>query len=36
VSLDFDWRAVPPIVELRRVVLPIRQADAKGVEAGSV
>jgi hypothetical protein len=36
VSLDFDWRAVPPIVELRRVVLPIRQADAKGVEAGSM
>jgi len=28
VSLDFDWRAVPPIVELRRVVLPIRQANA--------
>ena len=22
--LDFDWRAVPPIVELRRVVLPSR------------
>jgi len=29
VSLAFDWRAVPPIVELRRVVLPIRQADVK-------
>jgi hypothetical protein len=36
VSLDFDWRAVPPIVELRRVVLPIRQADAKSAEAGSM
>jgi hypothetical protein len=36
VSLDFDWRAVPPIVELRRVVLPIRQADVSGVEAGSM
>ena len=24
--LDFDWRAVPPLVELRRVVLPVRQA----------
>ena len=22
--LDFDWRAVPPLVELRRVVLPAR------------
>ena len=35
-SLDFEWRAVPPIVELRRVVLPIRQADTRGVEAGSM
>jgi hypothetical protein len=24
--LDFDWRAVPPLVELRRIVLPVRQA----------
>ena len=24
--LDFDWRAVPPLVELRRVVLPARPA----------
>ena len=28
VSLGFDWRAAPPLVELRRVVLPIRQAPA--------
>jgi hypothetical protein len=25
VFLDFDWRAVPPIIELRRVVLPAKQ-----------
>lgn len=25
--LDFDWRAVPPLVDLRRVVLPIRHVD---------
>jgi hypothetical protein len=25
--LDFDWNAVAPLVELRRVVLPSRQAD---------
>ena len=24
--LDFDWRAVPPLVELRRIVLPARVA----------
>ena len=24
--LEFDWRVVPPLVELRRVVLPVRQA----------
>lgn len=24
--LDFDWRAVPPLVELRRLTLPSRQA----------
>jgi len=24
VFLDFDWRAVPPLVELRRIVLPAR------------
>ena len=24
IFLDFDWRAVPPLVELRRVVLPAR------------
>ncbi len=24
--LDFDWRAVPPLVDLRRIVLPVRQA----------
>ena len=23
--LDFDWRAVPPLIDLRRVVLPARQ-----------
>ena len=27
-SLEFDWRVVPPLVELRRVVLPLRQATA--------
>jgi hypothetical protein len=25
--LDFDWRAVPPLIELRRVVLPARQLE---------
>ncbi len=29
--LDFDWRAVPPLVELRRVVLPVRQAALEAV-----
>ena len=29
VYLDFDWRTVPPLVELRRVVLPVRQASAE-------
>ena len=29
VYLEFDWRAVPPLVELRRVVLPIRQVPAE-------
>jgi hypothetical protein len=24
--LEFDWKAVPPLIELRRVVLPARQA----------
>jgi hypothetical protein len=24
--LEFDWRAVPPLVDLRRLVLPVRQA----------
>jgi hypothetical protein len=24
VFLDFDWKAVPPLVELRRIVLPAR------------
>ena len=24
--LDFDWKAVPPLIELRRIVLPARQA----------
>jgi len=24
--LDFDWKAVPPVVDLRRVVLPLRRA----------
>ncbi|MEW5984316.1 MAG: hypothetical protein AB1806_18340 [Acidobacteriota bacterium] len=31
--IDFDWAAMPPLVELRRVVLPVRrvgQADAGG------
>jgi len=27
--LDFDWSAVPPIVDLRRVVLPMRRAGAE-------
>jgi hypothetical protein len=26
--LDFDWRAVPPLVELRRIRLPMRQGSA--------
>ena len=26
--LDFDWRAVPPLIELRRIVLPARVAPA--------
>jgi hypothetical protein len=25
IYLDFDWRAVPPLVDLRRIVLPVRQ-----------
>jgi hypothetical protein len=25
--LDFEWAAVPPLLELRRIVLPVRQAD---------
>ena len=29
--LDFDWRAVPPLVELRRVTLPSRQAAAESL-----
>ena len=27
--LDFDWRAVPPLVELRRLVIPARQVAAE-------
>ena len=27
--LDFDWKAVPPLIELRRLVLPARQAAAE-------
>ena len=27
IVLDFDWRAVPPLVELRRIVLPVGRAD---------
>ena len=30
VYLDFDWRAVPPLVELRRIVLPVRAAVETG------
>ena len=30
--LDFDWLAVPPLVELRRVVLPVRQAHAEPIK----
>ena len=26
--LEFDWRAVPPLVELRRIRLPMRHAAA--------
>ncbi len=29
--LDFDWAAVPPLVELRRIVLPARQAAPEAV-----
>ena len=32
--LAFDWRAVPPLVELRRIVLPIRRADKGTVATG--
>ena len=28
ICLDFDWAAVPPLVELRRVVLPVRRPAA--------
>jgi hypothetical protein len=28
--LDFEWAAVPPLLELRRIVLPVRQAVAEG------
>ena len=28
--LEFDWKAVPPLVELRRVVLPSRQPEGLG------
>ena len=31
--LDFAWEAVPPLVELRRVVLPVRQAPAESLPA---
>jgi hypothetical protein len=31
VFLDFDWRAVPPLVELRRIVLPARIAERASV-----
>jgi hypothetical protein len=35
--LDFDWRAVPPLVDLRRVVLPVRHAAAESRDrVGSV
>jgi hypothetical protein len=27
--LEFDWKAVPPLIELRRVVLPARKAPAE-------
>ena len=33
VSLGFDWQAVPPLTDLRRVVLPMRQAAASAVQA---
>jgi hypothetical protein len=31
VFLDFDWKAVPPLVELRRIVLPARIVDRETV-----
>ena len=31
--LDFDWRAVPPLIELRRIVLPVRQAAGRYQES---
>jgi hypothetical protein len=31
VFLDFDWRAVPPLMELRRIVLPARIAEDQAV-----
>ena len=31
IYLEFDWRAVPPLVDLRRIVLPVRHADAEAV-----
>lgn len=33
--LDFAWEAVPPLVELRRVVLPVRQAPAESLPSDS-
>ena len=28
--LDFDWGAVPPLVDLQRVILPVRHAETEG------
>jgi hypothetical protein len=33
VLLDFDWKAVPPLIELRRIVLPARQTVEEGVHS---
>jgi hypothetical protein len=30
--LDFDWRAVPPLVDLRRIVLPAARSGQKEIE----
>ena len=35
-SLDFDWAAVPPLVDLRRIVLPPARGGQVGADAGEL